>query len=137
MSHRVIGGQRIPSAVLERHPGLRGGCIEQGALWLPGFMRLIDNCQATFARTEPRIRDLELTASDYVRRQLYVTPFVREDVGWLIDQCGDDLFLFSSDYPHPEGGRDPVARFEETMPEVSDGARDRFYETNYADMMGW
>ena len=33
----------------------------------------------------------------------------------MIEECGDDLFLFSSDYPHPEGTKDPVARFEETM----------------------
>ena len=76
-------------------------------------------------------------ASDYVHRQLAFTPFPREDVGWLIEQCGDDLFLFSSDYPHPEGTKDPVERFEDTMAGVDDAARDRFYRDNYADMLGW
>jgi len=127
----------ILDGVLDAHPRLRGGCIEQGAMWVPSFLRRLDTVLRSFGKTESTIAGLELTPSDYAHRQLWFTPFVGEDVGWLIDQCGDDLFLFSSDYPHPEGGRDPVARFEETMATVGDGARDRFYEHNYADMMGW
>lgn len=126
----------ILDGVLDDHPDLMGGCIEQGALWVPGFLRLIDACQATFARTEPRVKDLELRASDYVHRQLFVTPFVREDVGWLIEECGDDIMLFSSDFPHPEGSKDPVQLFEDTMDGVADRARDRFYEDNFVEMMG-
>ena len=125
----------ILDGVLEAHPGLRGGCIEQGAMWVPSFLRRLDTVLRSFAKTEPTIAGLPMKPSEYARRQLWFTPFAGEDVGWLIDQCGDDLFLFSSDYPHPEGGRDPVARFEETMHGVSDEARDRFYETNYAEMM--
>jgi predicted TIM-barrel fold metal-dependent hydrolase len=126
----------ILDGVLDDHPGLRGGCIEQGALWVPGFLRLIDACQATFAKTEPRVRELELKASDYARRQLFFTPFVREDVGWLITECGDDIMLFSSDFPHPEGSKDPIRLFEDTMDSVSPIARDRFYEHNFVEMMG-
>ena len=54
----------------------------------------------------------------------------------MIDQAGDDLFLFSSDDPHPEGTRDPIGRFESTMAGVGDGARRRFYSGNFTDMMG-
>ncbi len=54
----------------------------------------------------------------------------------MIEECGDDLFLFSSDYPHPEGTKHPVKRFEETMDGVSEQSRSRFYRDNYADMMG-
>ncbi|MDG2028391.1 MAG: amidohydrolase family protein [Acidimicrobiales bacterium] len=126
----------ILDGVLDDHPDLRGGSIEQGALWLPGFLRLIDACQATFSKTEPRVKELTERASDYVHRQVFVTPFVREDVGWLIESCGDDTLLFSSDFPHPEGSKDPVRHFEATMDDVSDTARDRFYEHNFAEMMG-
>jgi predicted TIM-barrel fold metal-dependent hydrolase len=54
----------------------------------------------------------------------------------MIEQCGDDLFLFSSDYPHPEGGKDPLARFEASMAGTSDAAKERFYSANFADMLG-
>jgi len=126
----------ILDGVLDDHPNLKGGSIEQGALWLPGFMRLIDACQATFRKTEPRIQALELRASDYVHRQLFVTPFVREDIGWLVESCGDDVLLFSSDFPHPEGSKDPIRHFEDTMQGLSTTARDNFYEHNFVEMMG-
>lgn len=126
----------VLDGVLEAHPRLRGGCIEQGAMWVVPWIRRLDLAQASFGRTEPTLRELPLRASDYVHRQLWFTPFPREPVGWMIEQCGDDLFLFSSDYPHPEGTKDPVARFEETMTDTGPAARDRFYAGNYAEMMG-
>jgi predicted TIM-barrel fold metal-dependent hydrolase len=125
----------VLDGVLEQFPRLRGGCIEQGALWVPSWLKRLDIAQRTFSKTEPALR-LPLTASDYVRRQLKFTPFPTEPVGWLIEQAGEELFLFSSDYPHPEGGRDPLARFEGSMSRVSDGAKQKFYEGNYAAMMG-
>jgi predicted TIM-barrel fold metal-dependent hydrolase len=54
----------------------------------------------------------------------------------MIEQAGDDLFLFSSDYPHPEGGRDPLGRFESSLSDVSDASKQRFYADNFAAMMG-
>ena len=54
----------------------------------------------------------------------------------MIEQAGAELFLFSSDYPHIEGGRNPLRRFESTLQGVSDETRDRFYATNFIDLMG-
>jgi len=125
----------VLDGVLERFPRLRGGCIEQGALWVPSLLKRLDIAQSTFVRTEPAL-DLPLKASEYVHRQLWFTPFPTEPVGWLIEQSGDDLFLFSSDYPHPEGGRDPLARFESSLEGASDEAQERFYSGNFVDMMG-
>jgi predicted TIM-barrel fold metal-dependent hydrolase len=67
---------------------------------------------------------------------VWFTPFPGEPVGAIIDQCGPDLLMFSSDYPHPEGTRDPLSRFEATMEDVSGPARERFYSGNFADLMG-
>ena len=53
----------------------------------------------------------------------------------MTEQSGEGLFLFSSDYPHPEGGRHPIKHFESSMAELSDGARDRFYAENFDAMM--
>ncbi len=44
--------------------------------------------------------------------------------------------MFSSDYPHIEGGRNPLKRFELSTPNLSEAAKERFYATNFADMMG-
>ena len=59
------------------------------------------------------------------------TPFVFEDIGTLIDRSHDDLYLFSSDYPHVEGGKDPIGRFETSLGQRAPEVRDRFYKDNF------
>src|SRR5947199_758556 len=103
-------------------------------MWVVPWLRRLDIAQSTFRRTEPDL-DLPLKASDYVHRQLRFTPFPTEPVGWMIDNAGDDLFLFSSYYPHPEGGRDPLRHFEESLVGATDAARDKFYSRNFADLL--
>ena len=124
----------VLDGVLDAFPRLKGGCIEQGALWVVPWLLRLDIAQRTFQKTEPALK-LSLKASEYVHRQLRFTPFPTEPVGWMIENAGDDLFLFSSDYPHPEGGRDPLGRFEETLTGVSDAAKDNFYSRNFADLL--
>ena len=92
--------------------------------------------QQTFQKTEPALR-LPMKPSEYIRRQVRFTPFPTEPVGWLVEQAGDELFLFSSDYPHPEGGHDPLGRFERSMDGISEAAKERFYSANFAHMMHW
>ena len=48
----------IFDGVLERFPALRGGCIEQGALWVVPWLRRLDLAQAAFGRSERVLRDL-------------------------------------------------------------------------------
>jgi predicted TIM-barrel fold metal-dependent hydrolase len=122
--------------VFEAHPGLKAGVIELGAMFVPSWLRRLDIAHDTFAKTEPELRKLTMKASDYIRRQVKFTPFPTEPVGWLIEQGCADLLMFSSDYPHPEGGRNPLKRFEESMVGVSERDRDKFYSGNFADLMG-
>lgn len=110
--------------------------IEEGASWVVSWMRQIDFAQRAFRRTEQPLQDLELKPSEFVRRHLTFTPFPGEPVGWMIDQAGEDLFMFSTDYPHPEGGRDPLAKFEDTMGDTSDAAKEKFYYQNMAKLLG-
>ena len=71
-----------------------------------------------------------------MRRQIRFTPYPTEDVGWIIEQAGPEVCLFSSDYPHVEGGRRPVERFEASLGDASDEVRDAFYCDNFLDLMG-
>ncbi|HWB65649.1 MAG TPA: amidohydrolase family protein [Mycobacteriales bacterium] len=125
----------ILDGMFDRFPQLMLGIIEQGAEWVASWPRRLDRIAGTFARTEPTLGSLSLKPSEYIRRNVRVTPFPGEDVGWLIEQCGPEVFLFSSDYPHPEGGRDPIRKFEATMADVPDDAKDRFYWQNMADLL--
>ncbi len=126
----------IIDGILERHPTLMFGVIEQGAGWIPSWMRYLDSAHAAFARMEERLQKLSLRPSEYVRRQIRATPYPAEDVGWIIREAGPEIPLFSSDYPHVEGGRNPVKRFESTLGEVDAGAREAFYKTNFEGLMG-
>jgi len=76
-----------------------------------------------------------LKASEYVNRQLKFTPHPTEPVGWIIEQGGEELFLFSSDYPHIEGGRNPLKRFEDSMTGIGETAKERFYATNFSELL--
>ncbi|MEY2469413.1 MAG: hypothetical protein QOF21_2111, partial [Actinomycetota bacterium] len=91
--------------VFERHPALRGAAIELGASWVPGMLRNLDHAHRSFSKFEPLFKELPLMPSEYIRRQVRFTPFPFEDAAWLVEQCGPELFMFSTDYPHPEGGR--------------------------------
>jgi len=126
----------IFDGVLDRFPDLRLGVIEQGAIWVPSWMRQMEAAFDAFARHEARLRALSMRPSDYVQRQIRCTPYPTEDVGWIIEQAGPEICLFSSDYPHVEGGRRPLERFEASLGNASDGVRRQFYETNFLDLMG-
>jgi uncharacterized protein len=135
-SPELFLGALIYDGLFDRFPKLRGGSIEQGAAWVVSWMRHLDYGQRAFRRTEEPLQRLEHLPSDYVRKHLKFTPFPGEPVGWMIEEGGPELFMFSTDYPHPEGGRDPLAKFEETLTDVSPEARDRFYYGNMAEMLG-
>ena len=72
--------------------------------------------------------------SEQIRDQLRFTPYAFEDVGQLIRESDDRLYLFSSDYPHPEGGRDPLARFERSLGDAPEVTKRRFYADNFSDL---
>lgn len=128
----------ILDGVFDRHPRLACGVIELGASWVPGMLRNLDHAFENFRKREPMLQSLSLRPSEFVRRQVKFTPFPFEDVGWLIRDSGEELYLFSSDYPHPEGGRDPIGRFEVSLDAAGIGpeARSRFYATNFQKLMG-
>lgn len=129
-------GTMIIDGVLDRFPRLKVGVIEQGASWLPGLMRTLDSAAEAFGKNEERLQHLELRPSEYIRRQVRVTPYPHEDAGWIVEQSGDEICMFSSDYPHVEGGRNPLGRFERSLTALSENARRRFYCDNFVDLMG-
>ncbi|HEY5337163.1 MAG TPA: hypothetical protein VIJ85_03080, partial [Rhizomicrobium sp.] len=74
--------------------------------------------------------------SEIVRRQVRVTPYPHEDTGWIIANSGEEVCLFSSDFPHVEGGRNPLKRFNDSLAQTSAHAVERFYCDNFIDLMG-
>jgi predicted TIM-barrel fold metal-dependent hydrolase len=126
----------IFDGVLDRFPALRFGAIELGASWLPSWMRYLDAGHGAFFKHEERLQKLSMRPSDFVRRQVRVTPYPHEDAGWIIAQSDERICLFSSDFPHIEGGRNPLKRFDDSLGEASAAAVRGFYGDNFIDLMG-
>lgn len=126
----------IFDGVFDRFPNLKWGAIELGAAWLPGLLKSMDSAAHAFIRNEDRLQNLSAKPSEIAQRQLRVAPYPHEDVGWIISNSADTMCLFSTDYPHVEGGRNPLKRFDTSLEGLSRSAIDGFYADNFIDMMG-
>ncbi len=124
----------VLDGVLDRHPTLRGGVIEIGAGWVPDMIRRLDHAAEIWARSEPHLALMKRKPSEQIRQQLRFTPYPFEDVGALIRESWPELYLFSSDYPHAEGGRDPIGRFERSLEGADQATRTRFFSANFRDL---
>ena len=126
----------VLDGVLEKFPKLKGGVIELGAGWVPDTVRRLDHAVDIWARSEPHLGEFQRKPSEQFREQLRFTPYPFEDVGALIRESMSELYLFSSDYPHAEGGRDPIGRFGRALAGIGDADRARFFAGNFRDLFG-
>jgi predicted TIM-barrel fold metal-dependent hydrolase len=129
-------GTLVLDGVLERHRDLRIGVIELGAAWVPAMLRRLDQIAELWKRSEPELAALTRRPSEQITAQMAFTPYPFEDVGAMIRESNPDLFLFSSDYPHIEGGRNPLGRFGSSLAGMSDEVCEKFYATNMAGLLG-
>ncbi len=67
----------IFDGVFDRFPGLRVGVIEQGAIWVPSWLRQMESAFDAFARHEERLQALSMRPTDYVHRQVRFTTVPR------------------------------------------------------------
>jgi predicted TIM-barrel fold metal-dependent hydrolase len=120
----------VLDGVLARHPKLKGAAVELGAGWVPELLRRLDWVARIYGKVDESVR-FERTPSQQLSEQMGFTPFPHEDVGNLVAQSNPDLYLFSSDYPHVEGTRDPIARFERTIGGADEAVKTAFYSENF------
>jgi predicted TIM-barrel fold metal-dependent hydrolase len=121
----------VIEGIFERFPKLRGASVELGAGWVPEMLQRLDWVAKHWGRTDQNLASFKRKPSEQLTQQMAFTPFVFEEVGSFIDQSNPDLYLFSSDYPHIEGGRDPIKRFEGTLGERAPSVREKFYAENF------
>ncbi|MEE8077910.1 MAG: amidohydrolase family protein [Pseudomonadales bacterium] len=126
----------VLDGVLERHPLLRGGVIEIGAGWVPDMIRRLDHAVAIWSRSEPHLAEMSRKPSEQICQQLRFTQYTFEDVAMLVSESYPELYLFSSDYPHAEGGRDPIGRFEKSTAQLTEQERAQFFAGNFTELYG-
>ena len=125
----------IFDGVFNRFPNLRVGVVELGASWIISWMKHLDQSFRAFKRLQD-LSQVELLPSEYVQKHIKVTAFPGEDIGWLLNNGAADLMMFASDYPHHEGTDDPIKRFEQTMSDVSEEIKTKFYSENFKTLLG-
>jgi predicted TIM-barrel fold metal-dependent hydrolase len=116
--------------VFDRNPKLRGAAVELGAGWVPEMLKRLDWVAKIYGRVDESVR-FERTPSQQLSEQMGFTPFPHEVVGDLISQSNEELYRFSRDYPHVEGGRDPIGKFTKAMEQESAQANDKFFSENF------
>ncbi|MCU0269386.1 MAG: amidohydrolase [Acidimicrobiales bacterium] len=114
--------------VFDRHPNLRVGIIELGAMWVGPFVDLLEDRLAL----SRRLRDaLERRPTEVFADQIRVTPFFWERTARQIERYGlPEVYAFSTDFPHPEGGTDPIGRMAADIEPLGDNAVEAFFVGN-------
>ena len=116
--------------VFDRHPALRGAAVELGAGWVPELTKRLDWVAKIYGRVDTSMQ-FDRTPSQQLSEQMGFTPFPHEDVANLIEQSNPDLYLFSSDYPHVEGGRNPIKKFEDSLASEAEAVKEKFFSENF------
>jgi predicted TIM-barrel fold metal-dependent hydrolase len=117
-------------AVFERFPNLRFGVMELGGHWMGPMTENMDIWAEQFHR---RLRGLlTMPPSEYVRRNVRTTPFNFEPVDTYIERFPfmQDVYCFSTDYPHLEGGKHPVQLMLDRVIRLGTDVVEKFFVTN-------
>jgi predicted TIM-barrel fold metal-dependent hydrolase len=126
----------IIDGVCDRFPNLKFAAIELGASWVPSWLQFMDAGYGAFRKGEQRLQKLSAKPSDIAKRQFRATPYPHENTSWIIDNSSEDMCLFSSDFPHVEGGRNPLKRFTDALDGTGVATQRKFYRDNFIDLMG-
>jgi predicted TIM-barrel fold metal-dependent hydrolase len=139
MAPQLLLGALVFDGVLERHPKLTVVVEEVGISWLPHLVAVLDHAvghanleqladgefRPNFAGSAYR---LPLAPSEYLRRQVTVTPLVvSEPLRPTLDLVAPEMLCFSSDYPHVEGTATAVAICERQLADCAPEAREAFF----------
>jgi predicted TIM-barrel fold metal-dependent hydrolase len=118
-----------------RHPDVRVMSIENGSTWVRPLMKAVDKAAALGRRGPMLGGQLPARPGDVLAEHLWVCPFPEDDVHDLIAVLGADHTLFGSDYPHPEGLRQP-ADFVDRLAECDAVTAHKVLRGNAAALLG-
>jgi predicted TIM-barrel fold metal-dependent hydrolase len=118
-----------------RFPNVRVASVENGSLFLPYLMKLMDK-MGGMGRNGPwiggRIRE---KPSAIIRRHVFVSPYHEEDIVELARLVGPSQVLFGSDFPHPEGLAKP-AEFAEGIAPLAEAEQRLILRDNAMRLVG-
>jgi predicted TIM-barrel fold metal-dependent hydrolase len=120
--------------VFERHPRLVVLVEELGISWLPELLARMDILAKGRGRAP---YEFPLLPSEYLTRQVRVAALSTTDELYpTLDRIPPELVVYSTDYPHPEGGPTPFETFSEQLSKASPEVRDDFFGASIARLTG-
>jgi predicted TIM-barrel fold metal-dependent hydrolase len=119
----------IIDGVFHRHPGLRVASVENGSDWVHLLVKRLRKQ----ANQTPWI--FHEDPLDTVRKHLWVTPYLEEDLRALADLIGAERILFGSDWPHGEGLRQPMD-FAKELSGFGEADVNRIMRQNVVELLG-
>lgn len=119
----VMGG------VLERHPKLRVGIIENGASWIGPMAERMDKA---LGRQQRFLKRLSKKPSEYMASQIRASVLLEEPVELWLERYPmiQDCYCYSSDFPHTEGGEWSLKEFYRRVAPLGDDVVEKFFVSN-------
>ena len=118
--------------VFERHPMLRFVVAELGAGWIGPLCDRLDMWyHQDIARTLAKGEGLPQPPSFYIKRNVRCSGFDFEPIDRYIQNYGlEDVLCFASDYPHIEGGKNPIGTLYGKLERLGDEVVEKFFVKN-------
>jgi predicted TIM-barrel fold metal-dependent hydrolase len=117
----------VAHGALSRNPELRILSIENGADWVPHLFKQFTDVYAKMPDTF-----LEDPVEAF-KRGVYISPFWEDNFVDIAKMVGTDRIVFGSDWPHPEGLKDPIS-FVDDLAELSDKDKAKIMGGNLVDL---
>jgi predicted TIM-barrel fold metal-dependent hydrolase len=118
----------ILSGVFDRHPKLRVAVVESGAHWVGPLSEYMDFGVCLRADHSK----LAMKPSGYLARNVRVSVMVEENVELWLERWPHlrNVYCYSSDYPHAEGGEWSLKRMFERIALLGDEVTEKFFVSN-------
>jgi predicted TIM-barrel fold metal-dependent hydrolase len=153
----------LNDGVFAKFDNLKCVVTEYSADWIPAFGERLDGLHMQAERCAPDVYSMSMKPSEYFSQRVKHAPLVGAltpppegapdgkgevnsprgviNLGEIIDSVpgGERMFLFASDYPHAEGGPDPLAALDAALSSLgsrADEVRRLMFEDNFVDVYG-
>jgi predicted TIM-barrel fold metal-dependent hydrolase len=119
----------VVHGTFQRHPALRIASIENGSDWIEVLVKHLRKQanQTPWVFAEDPL--------DTIRRHVWVTPYLEEDLQALAELVGVERILFGSDWPHGEGVAQPLD-FTKELGAFDESATQRIMRDNCVELLG-
>ncbi|GAA1827729.1 amidohydrolase family protein [Pseudonocardia ailaonensis] len=117
-----------------RYPTLRVLSVENGSTWVPYLLNVMDKMKGMGRNGQWLGGRVQGRPSDIFREHIYVSPYPEDDVAALMKVIGSDRVPMGSDFPHPEGVKDPI-ELAERVQDLDPADQKRFLHDNAYELL--